>query len=77
MPRSVTTKLTKKRSANFVKKLIEGRKAKSLTQSKLAEKSGVPLDTLRAIEGRRIKVPGFFLAIDLISALGGDINDWI
>lgn len=77
MPRQVTTNLTKKRSASFVKKLIECRKANELTQSDLAKKSGVPLDTLRAIEGKRIKVPGFFLAVDLINALDGDINEWI
>ena len=77
MARSETTPLTKKRSAAFVKRLVKERLALSYTQADLAKHSGIPLDTVRAIEGKKIKVPGFFVAIDLIKALNGDINEWI
>lgn len=77
MARSANTPLTKKRSLAFVKKLVRERKVLSLTQAELAKRSGIPLDTVRAIEGKKIKVPGFFVAVDLIKALEGDLNDWI
>ena len=68
---------TRKKGDAFAKKLVAERKNKKLSQDELSRCSGVSLDTLRAIEKRRVLVPGLFIAIDLVHALGFKIDDWL
>ena len=51
------------------------RQDKKLGQSKLSDRSNVPLDTLRSIENGRVLSLGLFIAADLVYALNGRLDD--
>ena len=77
MPRAEADKKTLRRSKAFAKKLRDEREDSGMSQSELANKAKVSVDTIRALERNKVKVPGVFLFLDLIKALDGEVQEWI
>lgn len=46
-----------------------------LTQNQLAAGAGISVDLIRAIEGGRSSNPSFFIAIDILKALGISVEE--
>jgi len=57
------------RGVRLAEKLKKRREHIGYTQEKLADISGVRIDTLRAIEGKKVPQPGVFTLSDLATAL--------
>ena len=61
----------------FAERLKHERENKDLKQSELSAMAGISLDTIRALEGGRIKSPGLYISYQLVSSLGGNLNKWL
>jgi DNA-binding XRE family transcriptional regulator len=46
-----------------------------LTQQELADRAGISVDSIRAMEGGRSANPSFFLAMDILKVLKVDMGD--
>lgn len=75
MGRTVLSRALKARAKRLARALSEQRVAAELTQAQLAERSGVSLDMVRALEQHRAGNPGVFFIVDLARALGVSVED--
>lgn len=69
----------KKRCEDFRQMFIARRKELEMTQNDLSMKSGVSIESIRALEGGRSSNPSFLTAIKLLKALKikiGELNKW-
>ena len=66
--RETTPELTE-RNARLIGLLQSRRRELGLTQEQVAVRSGIGIDTFRAIEQGKSKNPGFFFIVDLSRAL--------
>lgn len=69
--------LEEKRKTYLADKLKAARSEKGLSREILAQIAGVSFETLKKIEQKSTKSPGFFLVADLAQALDLEINDLI
>jgi len=76
MARPVLTKEQEERGKRLAEK-IKASRGTQMTQEQLAQMAGIPLDTLRRLERGVVAAPSFFLIVDLASALGEDVSEWI
>lgn len=77
MPRRHTSNRERRRGSAFARRVKKRREELGLSQAELARRSGVGLDTLRAIEGERVPGPGLFTAADIVKALEGRLDDYV
>lgn len=61
----------------FAKRLKSVRESKDIRQSELSAMTGISLDTIRSLEGGRIKSPGLYISYRLVNSLGGNLNKWL
>lgn len=67
----------RKRGIALAERVQKLREQKLFTQTQLSAVSGVNIDTLRAIEGKKVPQPGIFTLSDIAEALGIEIQDLI
>ena len=80
MPRKELDSVTKERGQKLAALIKKTREAKDLTQSELAQISGVKVDTIRSIEKKKTGktfTPNVFIIADLAKALKEDLNKWL
>jgi DNA-binding XRE family transcriptional regulator len=70
-----TSSRLQKRSKRLGAALARIRQGQHLSQPELAQRAGVSLDTLRALEQHRSGNPGVFLIVDLAQALGVPVEE--
>lgn len=75
MGRRRTSEKKARRGRRLATELVRQRGRSELSQSQLAERSGVSLDALRRIERKVVPEPGFFTVIDLAATLGLRIDE--
>jgi DNA-binding XRE family transcriptional regulator len=75
MPRHQLSDADRRRGEALAGRIAQARTRLGLTQDQLASRSGVRLDTLRAIEGRRTSGPNVFLVLDLAHVLGVSVEE--
>lgn len=69
MARASRSESEKTRGIQLAVRIKQRRESLGLSQPALSNVSGVGLDTLRAIEGKRVLHPGVFTLSDIASAL--------
>jgi transcriptional regulator with XRE-family HTH domain len=75
MGRRRTSAKKARRGRRLAAELVRQRGRSSLSQSQLAERSGVSIDALRRIERKVVSEPGFFTVVDLAVTLGLPIDE--
>lgn len=75
MSRTPTPPALKARAERLAASLLQARDRSGLTQVELADRSGVNLDTVRALEQHRSGNPGVFFIVDIARALGVAVED--
>lgn len=75
MSRTPTTPALKERAERLAVSLVQARDRSGLTQVELADRSGVNIDTVRALERHRSGNPGVFFIVDIAQALGVAVED--
>jgi DNA-binding XRE family transcriptional regulator len=77
MARKPISEEDQKRSLVLAARIQEKRKQANFTQEDLANASGVCVDTLRAIEAKKVPRPGVFTLSDLAEALGVELDELV
>tara|TARA_B100001971_G_scaffold213155_1_gene245577 strand:+ start:170638 stop:170892 length:255 start_codon:yes stop_codon:yes gene_type:complete len=77
MSRAKNTEEQIKLAKLFSKRLKLERENMGLSQNELAMRTNISIDTIRSLEGCRIKTPGLFMAYKLVLALDGKIEEWL
>lgn len=67
----------RRRGIALAERVQKLREQKNFTQLELSNISGVSIDTLRAIEGKKVPQPGIFTLYDLSEALGIELQELI
>lgn len=77
MARKLLTEDEKNRGIELAERIQEMRRHRNFTQEQLSSASGINIDTLRAIEGKKVPHPGVFTLSDIASALDIDLSELI
>ncbi|QDK41241.1 transcriptional regulator [Bacteriovorax stolpii] len=67
----------RKRGIALAERIQEFREKRNITQLELANASGVCIDTIRAIEGKKVPQPGIFTLSDIAEALDTELEKLI